>query len=64
MFRKPKNKKIGEKPLGLNLHFPLIFSALFRIPTFRCGMGLIITQEIFRPWRVLLPGRTDREASR
>ena len=34
------NQKSGEKPPLINAHSPLTNSAHFRIPTFRCGMGL------------------------
>jgi len=36
------NQKSGENPPLIIAHSPLTNSAHFRIPTFRCGMGLII----------------------
>ena len=36
------NQKSGEKPPLIIAHSPLTNSAHFRIPTFRCGMGLTL----------------------
>ena len=44
------NQKSGENPPLIIAHSPLTNSAHFRIPTFRCGMGLSQTRSTPEVW--------------